>query len=211
MWLDPMTWIKESHATDFMFSTESSNIALVPFTDTGSQRNREIHKIEKQESIEKFLVFWWRMKMFVNRTPVWLTTPALGLEPRPLRLKVSSQNRDTYRSPTQGCNMSSCFDAKIYSLLARRRSSQPVQRVYWPENVIYWPEQWRTACVMQYARRHKLQSFRCEWDFCMYPYSVVSCSNNWANRAFVRGSLCLLEQVETRGGMRSFPACTPTH
>ena len=40
-----------------MFSTELSNIAFVPFTKTGSQRNREIHKIEKQENIEMFLVF----------------------------------------------------------------------------------------------------------------------------------------------------------
>ena len=70
--------------------------------------------------------------------------------------------------------MSSFFYAKIYSLLARRRSSQPVQRVYWPENVIDWPEQWRTACVMLYARGHKLQSFRRKLPFCMDHYSVVS-------------------------------------
>ena len=33
-----------------MLPTESSNIALIPLTKTGSQRNREIHKIEKQKS-----------------------------------------------------------------------------------------------------------------------------------------------------------------
>ena len=68
-----------------MFSSESSNIALIPFTKTGSQRNREIHKIEKQEKIEMFLVFWQRMKMFVHWTPVWLTSPNVGLEPTTLR------------------------------------------------------------------------------------------------------------------------------
>ena len=60
----------------------------------------------------------------------------------------------------------------VYWPELRRRSSQPVQRIYWPENVIDWPEQWRTACVMRYERGHKLQSFRREWDFCMSPYSV---------------------------------------
>ena len=55
----------------------------------GSQRNREIHKIEKQENGEIFLVSLQRMKMFVNQTPVWLTTPNVGLEPTTLRLRVS--------------------------------------------------------------------------------------------------------------------------
>ena len=108
--------------------------------------------------------------------------------------KPQSQNRDTYRSPTQGCNVSSCFYAKICSLLTRRWSSQPVQRVYWPENVIYWPEQWRTACVMRYGQRHKLQSFRREWDFCMYPYSVLQ-SCFFRERTFMHLSLITLKST----------------
>jgi hypothetical protein len=44
------------------------------------------------------------------------------------------------------------FYAKICSLMARRRSSQPVQRVYWPENVIDWLGKWRPTCVMRHAR-----------------------------------------------------------
>ena len=91
----------------------------------------------------------------------------------PSVLTTVPQNKDQYRRATQGCNVSSFFYAKIYSLLARRRSSQPVQRVYWPENVIDWPEQWRTACVMRYARGHKLQSFRRKLPFCMDHYSVT--------------------------------------
>ena len=73
----------------------------------------------------------------------------------------------------QRCNMSSFFYAKICSLLARRRSSQPVQRVYWPENVIDWLGKWRPTCVMQHARGQKLQSFRRKWPFYMYLYSMV--------------------------------------
>ena len=72
-----------------MLPNESSNIALIPFTKTGSQRNSEIHKIEKQENVEIFLVFWQRMKIVVNRTPVWLTSNNVGLEATTLRLRVS--------------------------------------------------------------------------------------------------------------------------
>ena len=39
------------------FPIKSSNIAFMPFTKTDSQRNREIHKIEKQEKFEMFVVF----------------------------------------------------------------------------------------------------------------------------------------------------------
>jgi hypothetical protein len=46
-----------------------------------------------------------------------------------------------------------------------RRSSQPVQRVYWPENVIDWLGKWRPTCVMRHARGQKLQSFRRKWIF----------------------------------------------
>jgi hypothetical protein len=42
------------------------------------------------------------------------------------RIKISN------RRDIQRCNVSSFFYAKIFSLLARRRSSQPVQRVYRP-------------------------------------------------------------------------------
>jgi hypothetical protein len=71
-------------------------------------------------------------------------------------------------------NVSSFFYAKICSLLVRRRSSQPVQRVYWPENVIDWLGKWRQTCVMRHARGQKLQrGFRRKWPFCMDLYSVV--------------------------------------
>ena len=45
--------------------------------------------------------------------------------------------------------MSTIFYAKLCSSLARRRSSQPVQRAYWPENVIDWLGKWRPTCVMR--------------------------------------------------------------
>jgi hypothetical protein len=70
------------------------------------------------------------------------------------------------RRATQRCNVSSFFYAKICSLLARRRSSQPVQRAYWPDNVIDWLGKWRPTCVMRHARGQKLQSFRRKWPFC---------------------------------------------
>ena len=65
------------------------------------------------------------------------------------RIKISN------RRATQRCNVSSFFHAEICSLLARRRSSQPVQRVYWPANVIDWLGKWRPTCVMRHARGHK--------------------------------------------------------
>ena len=83
------------------------------------------------------------------------------------RIKISN------RRATQRCNVSSFFYAKICSLLARRRSSQPVQRVYWPENVIDWLGKWRPTFVMQHARGQKLQSFRRKWPFYMDLYSMV--------------------------------------
>jgi hypothetical protein len=82
------------------------------------------------------------------------------------RIKISN------RRATQRCNVSSFFYAKICSLLARRRSSQPVQRVYWPENVIDWLGKWRPTCVMRHARGQKLQSFRRKWPFYMDLYSM---------------------------------------
>ena len=84
------------------------------------------------------------------------------------RIKISN------RRATQRWNVSAFFYAKICSLLARRRSSQPVQRVYWPENVIDWLGKWRPTCVMRYARGQKLQSFRRKWPFYMDLYSMVS-------------------------------------
>ena len=75
------------------------------------------------------------------------------------RIKIST------RRATQRCNVSAFFYAKICSLLARRRSSQPVQRVYWPENVIDWLGKWQPTCVMRHARGQKLQSFRRKWPF----------------------------------------------
>jgi hypothetical protein len=73
------------------------------------------------------------------------------------RIKISN------RRATQRYNVSAFFYAKICSSLARRRSSQPVQCVYWPENVIDWLGKWRPTCVMRHARGQKLQSFRRKW------------------------------------------------
>ncbi len=84
------------------------------------------------------------------------------------RIKISN------RRATQRCNVSAFFYAKICSLLARRRSSQPVQRVYWPENVIDWLGKWRPTCVMRHARGQKLQSFRRKWPFYMNLYSMIT-------------------------------------
>ena len=65
------------------------------------------------------------------------------------RIKISN------RRATQRCNVSAFFYAKICSLLARRRSSQPVQRVYWPGHVIDWLGKWRPTCVMREDRNFK--------------------------------------------------------
>ena len=94
------------------------------------------------------------------------------------RIKISN------RRATQRCNVSSFFYAKICSLLARRQSSQPVQRVYWPENVIDWLGKWRPTCVMRHARGQKLQSFRRKWPFCMDLYSMTFVS--YARNGFYR-------------------------
>ena len=83
------------------------------------------------------------------------------------RIKISN------RRATQRCNVSAFFYAKLCSLLTRRRSSQPVQRVYWPENVIDWLGKWRPTCVMRHARGQKLQSFRRKWPFYMNLYSMI--------------------------------------
>ena len=89
------------------------------------------------------------------------------------RIKISN------RRATQRCNVSSFFYAKICSLLARRRSIQPVQRVYWPENVIDWLGKWRPTCVMRHARGQKLQSFRRKWPF----YIFILCRSAKLNSA----------------------------
>ena len=81
------------------------------------------------------------------------------------RIKISN------RRATQRCNVSSFFYAQICSLLARRRSSQPVQRVYWPENVIDWLGKWRSTCVMRHARG----------PFKMDLYSMVSVKSSGAH------------------------------
>ena len=84
------------------------------------------------------------------------------------RIKISN------RRATQRCNVSAFFYAKICSLLARRRSSQPVQCVDWPENVIDWLGKLRPTCVMRHARGQKVQSFRRKWPFYMDLYSMPS-------------------------------------
>ena len=89
------------------------------------------------------------------------------------------------RRATQRCNVSSFFYAKICSLLARRRSSQPVQRVYWPENVIDWLGKWWPTCVMRHAQGQKLESFRRKLPFYMDLYSMVQVLATLATR---RGS-----------------------
>ena len=75
-------------------------------------------------------------------------------------LRRASQNNDPYRGATQRCNVCPLF-ARIFSLLARRRGRQPLQRVYWPKNVIDRPEQWRSTCVTRHARAQKLQRLLC--------------------------------------------------
>ncbi len=92
------------------------------------------------------------------------------------RIKISN------RRATQRCNVSAFFYAKICSLLARRRSSQPVQRVYWPENVIDWLGKWRPTCVMRHARGQKLQSFRRKWPFYMNLYSMAGTTPDLTKR-----------------------------
>jgi hypothetical protein len=77
------------------------------------------------------------------------------------RIKISN------RRAAQRCNVSAFFYAEICSLLARRRSSQPVQRVYWPENVIDWLGRWRPTCVM----RHWMNA-TCARPFYMDLYSL---------------------------------------
>ena len=49
-----------------------------------------------------------------------------------MALWLMSQNKEICRRATQWCNVSPFFYAKIMQYLARMRSSQPVQRVYWP-------------------------------------------------------------------------------
>ena len=82
------------------------------------------------------------------------------------RIKISN------RRATQRCNVSAFFYAKICSLLARRRSSQPVQRVYWPENVIDWLGKWRPTCVTRKDRNFKASdvSGPSIWIFILYFY-----------------------------------------
>ena len=65
------------------------------------------------------------------------------------RIKISN------RRATQRCNVSAFFYAEICSLLARRRSSQPVGR-------------WRPTCVMRHARGPSI------WIFilCHYPREI---------------------------------------
>ena len=113
-----------------------------------------------------------------------LSEPEIGLEQDKWHLQGARLQKQLHvnsfchfhfisRRATQRCNVSSFCYAKICSLLARRRSSQPVQRVYWPENVIDWLGKWRPTCVMRHARGQKLQSFRRKWPFYMDLYSMV--------------------------------------
>ena len=101
--------------------------------------------------------------------------------------------------------MSAFFYAKICSLLARRRSSQPVQRVYWPENVIDWLGKWRPTCVMRHARGQKLQSFRRKWPFYMDLYSMVrvsirihKTSIRWLDTLFKKSGVQHFDMIKQR-------------
>ena len=94
--------------------------------------------------------------------------------------------------------MSTIFYAKLCSLLARRRSSQPVQRAYWPENVIDWLGKWRPTYVMRYACGHKLQRFRLKISFWSHHYSVTILK-------FVRLQLFTGQNVFTRSWTNSCP------
>jgi hypothetical protein len=103
------------------------------------------------------------------------------------RIKISN------RRATQRCNVSAFFYAKICSLLARRRSSQPVQRVYWPENVIDWLGKWRPTCVMRHARGQKLQSFRHKWALLYGPIFIL-CSRHVSNALY---GICVGQSINS--------------
>ena len=118
--------------------------------------------------VNYILVLLHLCSYLLNHFQLEMTSHAEIHKPRQQhRIKISN------RRATQRCKVSAYFYAKICSLLARRRSSQPVQRVYWTENVIDWLGKWRPTCVMQHARGQKLQSFRRKWPFYMDLYSMV--------------------------------------
>ena len=104
-------------------------------------------------------------------------------------LGFSHRIRITYRRATQLYNVSTIFYAKLCSLLARRRSSQPVQRAYWPENVIDWLGKWRPTCVMRYACGHKLQRFRLKISFWSHRYSVLQYRSRRSMSSISMGTL----------------------
>ena len=87
------------------------------------------------------------------------------------RIKISN------RRATQRYNVSAFFYAKICSSLARRRSSQPVQCVYWPENVIDWLGKWRPTCVMREDRNFKASdvSGPSIWIFILWKRAFHDC------------------------------------
>ena len=60
----------------------------------------------------------------------------------------------------------------ICSLLARRRGSYPVQRVYWSVHAFDWQLLATASCVMWYARGQKLQKLWLKLSFSIKYYSV---------------------------------------
>ena len=98
------------------------------------------------------------IKLPEMKSNCWKLRVSISDSERALRVSLWHRIKISNRRATQRCNVSSFFYAKICSLLARRRSSQPVQRVYWPENVIDWLGKWRPTCVMRHARGQKLQT-----------------------------------------------------
>ena len=74
---------------------------------------------------------------------------------------------------SEKCFLLGALLVKVEKAPTLRQSSQPVQHVYWPENVIDCLGKWRPTCVMRHARGQKLQSFRRKWPFYMDLYSMT--------------------------------------
>ena len=108
------------------------------------------------------------------------------------RIKITSDRRATQRY-----NAFSFFNAKICSLLARtRRSSQPVQRFYWPENVIDLLEKWRSTCVMRDDRNFKASDLSgpSVWIFILCMETVVRMNATFEMSA-ISSDACLWIEV----------------
>ena len=74
-----------------------------------------------------------------------------------------------------------------------QKAEQPVQRVYWPENVIDWLGKWRPTCVMRHARGQKLQSFRHKWALLYGPIFIL-CSRHVSNALY---GICVGQSINS--------------